>query len=544
MRIQCKFEIKNRERMAVKNSYSVDDLQKAIAVVQAGEAFSMRAAAHKYGIPPSTLHDHLKGKSKKAGAGGPSVLMAAEEREVAITCLALADMGFGLTRELVEVVLSDYLKDNSIPNPFTGGVPGKDWWQRFLKRWPSLAERKPQHLSKSRAEAGDKETIQMWFNKVEEVLTSAGLDPSDPATAAHLWNCDETAFSMSVSATKLLVRKGTKMVHEVGGGSGREYTTVHCAGSASGERLPPFILYKGKNLYRRWMEGGPAAAVYGISDSGWMDGANFLSWFTKLFLPAVSYLTKTAPVLLFLDGHHSHISLQLIKSARSNNVLLLCLPPNTTHLLQPLDVGVFAPVKSAWRAILKRYKLETKGQRVGKEDFPSLIAKLWDASFTPQQCKGGFRGAGLIPFSCNHVLQKLAPSAVLAHHDPANDPDDRQATTKITCTSCGHQMTATPLLKTRIVSYFSGILDVRTDGHKIGKRNNLKVRVEGEVITSDEFVTILEEQKASKEAEKQKKGKKREQKGGDIQPECEDCQDAEEGKSNIQLRIHMHQHYI
>ena len=186
-----------------------------------------------------------------------------------------------------------------------------------------------------------------------------------------------------------------------------------------------------------------------------MDSANFLSWFTKLFLPAVSYLTETAAVLLFLDGHHSQISLELIRRAHGSDVLFLSLPTNTTHLLQPLDVGVFGPMKSAWRAILKRYKLETKGQRVGKEDFPGLIAKLWDTSFTPQQCKGDFRGAGLIPFSCEHVLQKLAPSAVTVHHNTENEPDDRQATTKITCTSCGHQMVATPVLKTRIVSYFS-----------------------------------------------------------------------------------------
>ena len=90
-------------------------------------------------------------------------------------------------------------------------MPGKDWWQRFLKRWPSLAERKPQQLSKSRAEAGDTGIIQTWFDKVEEMLSSAGLDPSYPATAACLWNCDETAICMSVSATKLLVCKGTKM---------------------------------------------------------------------------------------------------------------------------------------------------------------------------------------------------------------------------------------------------------------------------------------------------------------------------------------------
>ena len=93
-------------------------------------------------------------------------------------------------------------------------------------------------------------------------------------------------------------------------------------------------------------------------------------------------------------------------------------------------------------------------------------------------------------------------------------------------------MAATPAWKTCIVSYFSGILDVRTDGLKIGKRNNLKVRVESEVITSDEFVDVMEEQKASKEAEKKKKGKTREQKEAANQPACEECQDAEEGMSN------------
>ena len=113
------------------------------------------------------------------------------------------------------------------------------------------------------------------------------------------------------------------------------------------------------------------------------------------------------------------------------------------------------------------------------------------------------RGAGLIQFSCEHVLQKLAPSAVTVHHDPKNEPDDRQATTKITCTSCGHQIAA--LSPTSLECWTFELMDPRSE-----KENNLKVQVEGEVITSDEFVDLLEEQKASREAEKkQKKGKKR-----------------------------------
>ena len=55
-------------------------------------------------------------------------------------------------------------------------------------------------------------------------------------------------------------------------------------------------------------------------------------------------------------------------------------------------------------------------------------------------------------------------------------------------------MPATPVVKTRIISYFAGILEIRGDRPNIGERNNLKVRVEGEAITSDEFQELLEKQ--------------------------------------------------
>lgn len=177
-----------------------------------------------------------------------------------------------------------------------------------------------------------------------------------------------------------------------------------------------------------------------------MDGPNFLSWFNKLFLPAVQHLTETGPVLLFLDGHHSHISLELIRKARENNITIMCLPPNTTHLLQPLDLSVFAPLKKAWKSILKQYKLETRGQTVSKEVFPGLIKKLWDASFKPEHCVGGFHGAGLVPLSREHVLGKLLPT-----------PSVGEKNDKFKCTRCGHKMPTTPVIKTHIVSYFAGI---------------------------------------------------------------------------------------
>lgn len=58
------------------------------------------------------------------------------------------------------------------------------------------------------------------------------------------------------------------------------------------------------------MEGGPAGVLYDVNESGWMDAVYF--WFQKLLFPAASQLLFTGPVVLFLDGHHLHISLELI----------------------------------------------------------------------------------------------------------------------------------------------------------------------------------------------------------------------------------------
>ncbi|KAJ8959213.1 hypothetical protein NQ318_022475 [Aromia moschata] len=57
-----------------------------------------------------------------------------------------------------------------------------------------------------------------------------------------------------------------------------------------------------------------------------------------------SWASQEDPVLLILDGHLSHTkNLDVILKARENFVTLLCLPPYTTHKLQPLDVGVMFP---------------------------------------------------------------------------------------------------------------------------------------------------------------------------------------------------------
>ena len=73
--------------MAAKRKYSAEDLQRAIAECRSKSEPNVHGVALKYGIPPSTLDGHVKGKVKKVGAGGSTVLSRQVEQEIVLSSL-------------------------------------------------------------------------------------------------------------------------------------------------------------------------------------------------------------------------------------------------------------------------------------------------------------------------------------------------------------------------------------------------------------------------------------------------------------------------
>lgn len=78
------------------------------------------------------------------------------------------------------------------------------------------------------------------------------------------------------------------------------------------------------------------------------------------------------PILLLLDGHKSHINLELSKFCSEKKIILYGLLPNATNILQPCDVGVFRPLKAAWKVAVRKWKL--------KHDNSKTLSKI---NFTP-----------------------------------------------------------------------------------------------------------------------------------------------------------------
>ena len=92
--------------------------------------------------------------------------------------------------------------------------------------------------------------------------------------------------------------------------------------------LPPTIIFDAKKVKHAWTKDEIPGTKYGVSDKGWIITGLFESWFNDLFLPNA---VGTSPLLLLLDGHSSHYQPNVVNLACKNEVIILCLPPHTTH---------------------------------------------------------------------------------------------------------------------------------------------------------------------------------------------------------------------
>lgn len=162
-------------------------------------------------------------------------------------------------------------------------------------------------------------------------------------------------------------------------------------------------------MWDTWTKGGPEDARYGRSKSGWFDNVCFRDWFYTVALPFLR--RKEGRKLLIGDNLSSHFSQDVIEECQKCDIYFVCLPPNSTHLCQPLDVSFFRPLKIQWRKILNEWK-SGGGRRsatVSKDKFPQLLKQLLVAIGAKERenIRSGFRKTGIYPFNANEVLKTL-----------------------------------------------------------------------------------------------------------------------------------------
>jgi len=93
--------------------------------------------------------------------------------------------------------------------------------------------------------------------------------------------------------------------------------------------------------------------------------------------------------LLLFDGHSSHINIKFLDYCIAHQIIPFCLPPHTTHRLQPLDVSIFSFYKHQYQRELTR-RFERHEYGVLKQNFYEILRTACHASLIPPTSIAGF----------------------------------------------------------------------------------------------------------------------------------------------------------
>lgn len=275
---------------------------------------------------------------------------------------------------------------------------------------PELSIRSPEQLEVARASACSQERLAKWYKEFDQFLKDNSIHDPD-----QVWNADETGCPLCPKSGRIVAMKGATDVYTISGNSKEQVTTL-CAISAAGSVIPPMHVFAGKRFKNDPMKGSVPNAFFGKSKKGWMNTELFHNWLAEHF---VKRAPAICPLVLLVDGHSSHIDINTAKVCKKNDILLYCLPPHSSHITQPLDVGFYGPLKSAWKKAVAKYTLDHVGQYVTKYSFAEVFKEAWVNTVKMSTIVNSFRSSGIWPVNPDAIrVSKLSPSTVY-HSDEA-----------------------------------------------------------------------------------------------------------------------------
>jgi hypothetical protein len=321
---------------------------------------------------------------------------------------------------------------------------GKNWTTNFIKRRTELKTKFNRKYDYKRAQCEDPIIIRGWFKLVQNTIANYGIVEGD------IYNFDEAGFLMGVIATaKVVTSSESRNRPKAAQPGNREWVSIIQGISSYGWAIPPFIIFKGANHLSTWYEdsGLPQDWVITLSENGWTTNKIGYEWIQHFDKHTKSCTTGTYR-LLILDGHESHISVEFQKHCQENHIITLCMPPHSSHILQPLDVGCFAPLKALYGKQIENL-VRVRINHITKLEFLPAFKGAFKAAFTEQNIKSGFRATGLVPYDPDNVLSHLD----LRLKTPTPPPIEEQNWTSKTPQNAMELESQTTHLKNRIVQH-------------------------------------------------------------------------------------------
>jgi hypothetical protein len=390
-------------------------IQKALLALDNQEFNSIRAAARFFEVSFGALQRRrLGGVSRSTAQEMAQILTNAEESTLVrwikrytitgtpITNAILKELALNLRAARVTHASSPTLRPTQLSH-----INDK-WVLRFQNRHPEIKGIYARQLEYARKEGASYEHVKRWFDAVDSKFQEHAYDPS------NVWNMDESGFGVGEEQSmKVLVYLDKATKYRVVAGKQEWVTDIECI-SAAGEALPPLLIFKGKNVNARWInEQSPEGWHFATSKNGWTSNDLGLEWLKQVFEPLTREKAAGRRRLLIADGHGSHIRGDFIAHCMENHIDLLIMPPHCSHILQPLDVGVFSAFKR-YHSVETHAISRLSSQRIPRAEWIELLSRARAKAMSKDNILGGWRGTGLWPANHRRVLASLQQ----IHHAP------------------------------------------------------------------------------------------------------------------------------
>lgn len=356
-------------------------------------------------LPASTKWHRQHGRgTRREKAAREQYLTPQEEKVLTCHVLRMSENGYPLpVKALGGLAFVIRRRRSSMPDESIK-PPGKNWPQGFYRRNPQLKSRRMRAIPWDRHDHSIYAKVHEWFSIIGKELSDSSILPE------NVYNMDETGVILgNLGSLKVLVGKDELRNYRGASSQRKLITAVECI-SAAGRCLNPLVIWPANTLRDNWTTHETPGWHFACTDSGYTNNTVNLYWIQHVFDPLTRIVANGKPRVLISDGHTSHESLEIMTFCFENNILLCRLPSHTSHKLQPCDVAVFGPLKTAYREQVERLFRGGAGT-IGKQHFTLLYSRAREIAVTQRNVRSGWSKAGLFPFNPERVLRTLHPPA-------------------------------------------------------------------------------------------------------------------------------------
>ena len=270
-----------------------------------------------------------------------------------------------------------------------------------MRRNPDVTVRVPERVSKARGGVTEKD-IRNWFEKANETFSAIPGAMEALKDPRRVFNTDESCIQLSPPTGKVISITGWKNVYQLAPGPEKSNLTFLGTYNANGETVTPMMVYPYMRLPSEIASNIPPDFHVALTESGWMTSKLFYEFIANPFINWINQNNIERPVVLFVDGHKTHVTLQTSVLCEDNGIILYLLPPNTTHIMQPADVGPFRPMKHYWREAVSDFQRKHPGILVTRKDVAPLLKTVLD-KVASNSIINGFRKSGIHPFNVEAI---------------------------------------------------------------------------------------------------------------------------------------------